>query len=131
MSKFEEIKDKESGEETINLQVFYDVRDLTGHVSGNDLHEMFNEMTGEPSPSGNESVDLEKIKETKLGEEFLAELNAPLSEKFDDIINGLEKDDRETFGKTLKEQFEGRINEPLKEVASELVEKIKNYYSQK
>lgn len=40
----------------MNCQTLYDVREITGCVSGQDLHAIFTELVGEPSPSGKKEI---------------------------------------------------------------------------
>ena len=46
---------------SVPCQLIYDWRAATGFVSGSDLHEIFNDLLGKPSPSGYETVKLSKI----------------------------------------------------------------------
>jgi hypothetical protein len=45
----------------MDAQVLYDVREVTGFVSGSDLHEIFREVCGEPSPSGHVKINPAKL----------------------------------------------------------------------
>lgn len=51
-----DLKKKVKAYSTLPAQVFYDLRELTGNISGNDLHELFRIVCGEPSPSGRKVV---------------------------------------------------------------------------
>ena len=42
----------------IKAQDMYDIREASGICSGTDLHDLFREVLGEPSPSGKKVVDL-------------------------------------------------------------------------
>jgi hypothetical protein len=45
----------------MKAQILYDVREITGFVSGSDLHEIFREVCGEPSPSGHVEIKPAKL----------------------------------------------------------------------
>ena len=40
----------------MKARIIYDLREVTGFVSGNDLHEIFDEALGTPVPSGNDEL---------------------------------------------------------------------------
>jgi hypothetical protein len=40
-----------------NCQFLYDLRTLTGFISGSDLHELFRKLVGDPSPKGNRVIE--------------------------------------------------------------------------
>jgi hypothetical protein len=44
-------------------QVLYNLRNATAWVSGNDLHELFYSLVGDPSPAGKTEFALAKLKE--------------------------------------------------------------------
>lgn len=43
-------------------QELYDWRDETGAISGLDLHELFQALTGDPSPVGRTKISLDKLR---------------------------------------------------------------------
>lgn len=62
----------------IQAQMLYNLRELTGFISGNDLHELFIDLVGEPSPSGYMEFELEDLEKSELGKLVLLELKRPL-----------------------------------------------------
>ena len=42
----------------MTAQFLYDLRALTGFISGSDLHELFQKLTGDPSPSGIKPISI-------------------------------------------------------------------------
>lgn len=42
-------------------QFLYDLRELTGFISGNDLHDLFSSVIGNPSPSGRAAIDISSV----------------------------------------------------------------------
>ena len=47
------------GNNAVRAQALYDLRDRYGFCSGKDLHRFFDEVTGDPSPSGTVGVPRE------------------------------------------------------------------------
>lgn len=45
----------------ITAQDLYDRRDEYAEISGNDLHELFQILTGDPSPAGRTRIDATKL----------------------------------------------------------------------
>jgi hypothetical protein len=45
----------------MKAQTLYDLRQLTGYVSGTDLHEFFWQQIGDPSPKGDKEIQLHCI----------------------------------------------------------------------
>lgn len=41
----------------LTAQMLYDVREAHGDIDGNDLHWLFEQLTGDPSPSGRTPID--------------------------------------------------------------------------
>jgi len=75
-------------EGTVKAQLIYDLRELTGFMSGNDLHEFFREVLNEePSPSGYQDIPLEKLVGSKLGQVAIREMNSPVWQKLQTIKN--------------------------------------------
>lgn len=63
----------------VQAQVLYDLRTLTGVISGEELHELFRHLfDGEPSPSGQLEFELTDLWYAPYGREVLAELNRTL-----------------------------------------------------
>jgi len=46
---------------SITAQDLYDYRELYSHIDGNDLHWLFQEVCGEPSPRGSTPIDPLKL----------------------------------------------------------------------
>jgi hypothetical protein len=44
----------------MKAQILYDLRERFGSVSGTDLHEFFNQVVGDPSPSGSVEVNADE-----------------------------------------------------------------------
>lgn len=65
-------------EGTLRAQVLYDLRGLTGYISGTDLHRLFAATGGEPSPSGFKTISVADLAMTPLGRETLSLLNTPI-----------------------------------------------------
>jgi hypothetical protein len=47
----------------MKAQLIYDLSKKTAFVSGTKMHEYFQRLTGEPSPSGKKEMDFEALKE--------------------------------------------------------------------
>lgn len=63
----------------VTAQHLYDLREVTGFVSGEDLHDLFRQVAeGEPSPSGRVEVDMEALAASPVGATALEKLNSPL-----------------------------------------------------
>lgn len=46
---------------TFTAQKLYDWREETAAISGSDLHTLFHELVGDPSPAGRTPISLEKL----------------------------------------------------------------------
>lgn len=46
----------------MKCQVLYNLREATGWISGNDLHDLFYALVGDPSPSGRDEFEPAKLK---------------------------------------------------------------------
>jgi hypothetical protein len=46
----------------LRAQDLYDLRELTGFISGEELHEVFRDLVGDPSPNGRRVIPKRKIK---------------------------------------------------------------------
>lgn len=90
MSKVFERETNESPKK-VSLQEIYDLRELTGFISGNDLHDFFRELVNDPSPSGRVEVNEATLMETDQGKQILALLNSPLREHLEDLIVEMKK----------------------------------------
>ena len=86
-----EIREAEREPKKVSLQEIYDLRELTGFISGKDLHDFFHKLVGDPSPSGNVEVDEDKLTQTKMGKKVLDLLNSPLREHLADLREEMEK----------------------------------------
>lgn len=55
-----ELNERKRTMATLNLtaQHLYDLRTMTGFIGGNELHELFRQLVGEPSPKGDVLVDV-------------------------------------------------------------------------
>jgi hypothetical protein len=63
----------------VTAQHLYDLRELTGFVSGTDLHALFRDVcNGEPSPSGETTIELSSLEKSEVGKQALELLNQPL-----------------------------------------------------
>ena len=65
--------------ERLAAQDLYDLRTMTGFCSGQDLHALFSEVVGEPSPSGKVQLDHEKMLASPVGRMALTLLDDPLA----------------------------------------------------
>jgi hypothetical protein len=63
-------------------QHLYDARELTGEVGGNELSQMFEDITGDPSPAGSVHIDRAALTEHRVGVRMAALLLSP----FRDVI---------------------------------------------
>lgn len=61
----------------MTAQFLYDLRNTTGFISSQDLHELFSRLVGDPSPSGLLRIDIEKAQ--SLCGELAAEMDVPTS----------------------------------------------------
>ena len=61
----------------LTAQVIYDLRELTGFVSGQDLHEAFRDLVGDPSPSGRVEVPWGPLAKHWLGKKIFDEVKNP------------------------------------------------------
>lgn len=43
----------------ITAQFLYDLRELTGFISGTDLHQLFTKLVGDPAPKGRTPINLQ------------------------------------------------------------------------
>lgn len=73
-----------------SLQEIYDLREVTGFISGNDLHDFFSELVGEPSPSGSIKTTEEDLSKTETGQEILRLLNSPLKDHLRNIAQDIQ-----------------------------------------
>ncbi len=48
---------------TINAQLLYDLREQVMPISGTELHEIFNALLGDPSPSGKTIIEVRALEE--------------------------------------------------------------------
>lgn len=48
-------------DETMKAQQLYDIREEFGHIDGMQLHRLFQELTGDPSPSGRTEIDTAEL----------------------------------------------------------------------
>lgn len=55
----------------VSAQDLYDLREMTGFISGQDLHELFDAVVGEPSPSGYRPVNVLALTESDAGRRAL------------------------------------------------------------
>lgn len=46
----------------LDAQHLYDARELYGQISGQELHEVFLAVCGDPSPSGRTKIDLQALR---------------------------------------------------------------------
>jgi len=69
----------------MKAQTLYDLRELTGFVSGNELHDMFDRLLGEPSPSGYKTMNLIALKKDPVGKQALDLLGKSLWHTIDAI----------------------------------------------
>lgn len=65
-------------------QELYDLRELTGMVSGNDLHEAFQDLLGEPSPSGKREIAWKDFLQHQLAKIVFEEVADP--QKFAEAV---------------------------------------------
>ena len=65
----------------IKAQMLYDLRTMTGFISGDDLHNLFREVLGEPSPSGYMEFEVSALSNARYGEKALAELKREFNYK--------------------------------------------------
>jgi len=70
----------------MKIQTLYDLRELTGFVSGTDLQDMFHEILGEMSPSGNCEIGAAALASNDVGKEALRLLAAPLVDVIESIM---------------------------------------------
>lgn len=63
----------------MNAQLFYDIREVTGCISGQDLHDFFSFACGDPAPSGRELISLAEAAAAPHGERLLRYAAMPLS----------------------------------------------------
>lgn len=54
----------------MTAQTLYDIRDEFGDIDGLDLHWLFEQLTGDPSPAGRTLIDVETL--CRIGEENAA-----------------------------------------------------------
>ena len=54
----------------LTAQTLYDIRDEHGDIDGNDLHWLFQRLTGDPSPAGRTPIDAPLLR--RIGEENAA-----------------------------------------------------------
>lgn len=59
-------------------QDLYDCRELIGEISGNELHSLFRDLAGEPSPKGATVVDRDALREHPIGFKMALLLSAQL-----------------------------------------------------
>lgn len=52
---------QKEGTTMITAQDLYDRREEYGEISGNDLHDLFQALTGDPSPTGRTSIDASRL----------------------------------------------------------------------
>lgn len=45
----------------MKAQTLYDIREEFGHIDGMQLHRLFQELTGDPSPSGRTEIDADAL----------------------------------------------------------------------
>ncbi len=69
----------------ISAQKMYDLQQITGFCSSTDLHDLFREVTGKPSPSGYTEIDEQSLRQTKLGAKALEMLEYPLGDMLEAI----------------------------------------------
>lgn len=84
-------QENKEGLKKVSLQEIYDLRELTGFISGNDLHDFFRELVDDPSPSGNIEIDEAKLLQTEQGKQVLALLNSPFREHLADLVEEMKK----------------------------------------
>jgi hypothetical protein len=63
----------------ITAQDLYDLRSVIGFCSGGDLHDLFDTLVGEPSPSGKVSILTQGLVDCDLGQQILHLLVEPLT----------------------------------------------------
>lgn len=54
----------------MTAQDLYDIRDKHGDIDGNDLHWLFEQLTGDPSPAGRTPIDAAALR--RIGNENAA-----------------------------------------------------------
>ena len=69
----------------MTCQFLYDLRTVTGFISGSDLHELFQKLVGDPSPSGRVEIDLGKA------EELCPELGQLMAQSINELMLGIAK----------------------------------------
>ncbi len=69
----------------IEAQKLYDLREVTGIMSGQDLHELFNRIVGKPSPSGKLLINRESLAEDGEGFMMILKLDQPLEWALEEI----------------------------------------------
>jgi hypothetical protein len=72
---------------TVKAQDLYNLREVTGFVSGTDLHELFRGVCGEPSPSGHTEICVEDLAAFHNGRVALEILCRSLIDNLDDIVS--------------------------------------------
>ena len=70
----------------MKIQTLYDLRELTGFVSGTDLQDMFYMLVGKMSPSGNDEISAADLSNNDTGKEALRLLSAPLVDVIESIM---------------------------------------------
>ena len=61
----------------MKIQTLYDLRELTGFVSGADLQDMLYMLVGKMSPSGNDEISAADLSNNDTGKEALLLLSSP------------------------------------------------------
>ena len=77
----------EDGDGQVSAQELYDLRELTGFCSGSDLHDLFLQVVGDPSPKGDVRISAPRLIEFPLGGEAIRRLCAPLLGQIEDIMS--------------------------------------------
>jgi hypothetical protein len=74
-----------AGQGKIKAQELWDIRSLTGVISGQDIFEMFRRLAGDPSPKGDHLLDLSAVEADEMGAQLLMKGNSPLRNVLEEI----------------------------------------------
>ena len=87
----------------MKAQVLYDVREITGFVSGSDLHKIFWDVCENPSPSGYSEIDENKLPQYVRNSLTIKVTKNLLVGYYKDCVSGIENkpEDELSFYATL------------------------------